>query len=56
MSGAPPERSDLIRLAAIVELLIQTAQRVDGDLVSEAHIADLYELRERTYTVLQSGA
>jgi hypothetical protein len=55
MSGAPPERSDLIRLAAIIELLIQTAQRVDGELVSEALVADLYELRERTYSVLQGG-
>ena len=53
MSGAPPERSDLIRLAALIETLIQTAQRVDGDLVSEALIADLSELRERTYALLQ---
>ena len=52
MSGAAPERSDLIRLAALIELLIQTAQRVDGDLVSEAFIADLCELRDRTYMVL----
>lgn len=53
MSDETSERSDLMRLAAIIELLIQTAQRVDGDLVSEELIADLSELRERTYAALQ---
>jgi hypothetical protein len=52
MYGDPPERSDLIRLTAIIELLLTTAERVDGQLVDEALIADLYELRDRTYAEL----
>lgn len=54
MQGEFPERSDLIRLAAIVEMLLGTAERVDGELVSEALIADLYELRDRVYATLQT--
>jgi hypothetical protein len=54
LSGEAPERSDLVRLAAIVELLVGTAERVDGELVSEALIADLYELRDRVYSVLRA--
>ena len=56
MNGEPPERSDLIRLAAILEMLLGTADRVDGELVSEALLADLYELRERTYAALLSAS
>jgi hypothetical protein len=52
MYGDPPERSDLIRLTAIIELLLTTAERVDGQLVDEALIADLYELRDRTHAEL----
>jgi hypothetical protein len=54
LSGEAPERSELIRLAAIVDLLVGTAERLDGELVSEALLADLYELRDRVYSVLQA--
>jgi hypothetical protein len=54
LDDASPERGDLIRLAAIIEMLIGTAERVDGELVSEAFIADLYELRDRTHTALRT--
>jgi hypothetical protein len=53
MYDDPPERSDLIRLTAIIELLVTTAERVDGELVDEALIADLYELRDRAHMTLQ---
>jgi hypothetical protein len=49
----PPDHNDLIRLAAIIELLLPTAERVDGELVDEAFIADLYELRDRAHTELE---
>jgi hypothetical protein len=52
MHGEPPERDDLIRLTAIIELLLTTAERVDGELVDEALIADLYGLRERAHMTL----
>lgn len=54
MNGEAPERSDLVRLAAIVETLLGTAEHVDGELVSEALIADLYELRGRVYAALRT--
>jgi hypothetical protein len=53
MYGDPPERNDLLRLTAIIELLLTTAERVDGELIDEAFIADLYELRERAHSELQ---
>jgi hypothetical protein len=53
MYGDPPERNDLIRLTAIIELLVSTAEHVDGELVDEALIADLYELRDRAHAELQ---
>jgi hypothetical protein len=52
MYGDPPERNELVRLTAIIELLLTTAERVDGELVDEALIADLYELRDRAHTEL----
>ena len=54
MKGEAPERSDLVRLAAIVQVILQLEERVDGELVSEALIADLYELRDRVYAALQT--
>jgi hypothetical protein len=51
--ASPEPKSDLVRLAAIIEILIGTAERIDGELVTEAFIADLYELRDRTYKALQ---
>lgn len=53
LNGDPPERGDLVRLAAAAEVLLSIAERVDGELVDEAFVADLYELRDRVYTALQ---
>lgn len=52
MNGDPPERGDLIRLAAAAELLLSIAERVDGDLVDEAILAELHELRDRAHSAL----
>jgi hypothetical protein len=48
------DRADLIRLTAIIELLIPTAERIDGALVEEQLMADLVELRERAHSALRS--
>jgi hypothetical protein len=53
LNGDPPERGDLIRLAAATEVLLSVAERVDGELVDEALLADLYELRDRAHTALR---
>ena len=53
MSGDRPERGELIRLAAVVEVLIPIAERVDGEIVDEAILAELYELRERAQSALR---
>lgn len=56
MAGAldgDPERGDLIRLAAATEVLLTIAERVDGELVDEALLADLYELRDRAHSELE---
>jgi hypothetical protein len=53
MSGDPPERGELIRLAAVVEVLLPIAERVDGEIVDEAILAELYELRERAQSALR---
>jgi hypothetical protein len=39
-------KGDLIRLAV--------AERVDGEVVDEAILAELYELRDRAYSALRS--
>ena len=52
MNGDPPAPNDLIRLTALIDLLIPTAERIDGELVDEALMADLYELRERAHAAL----
>jgi hypothetical protein len=54
LNDEPPERSDLIRLAAVVEALLGIAERVDGEFVNDALLADLYALRDRAYTALQA--
>jgi hypothetical protein len=48
-----PERGDLIRLAAAAEVLLTIAERVNGELVDEALLADLHELRDRAEAALQ---
>ena len=53
MSGDRPERGELIRLAAVVEVLIPIAERVDGEIVDEAILAELYELRDRAQSALR---
>jgi hypothetical protein len=54
VTGEPPERGDLVRLAAIVELLLGTAQSVGSEFVGEALMADLYELRDRVHVALDA--
>jgi hypothetical protein len=53
MSGDPPERGELIRLVAVVEVLIPIAERVDGEIADEAILAELYELRERAQSAVR---
>jgi hypothetical protein len=53
MSGDPPERGELIRLAAVVDVLIPIAERVDGEIADEAILAELYELRDRAQSALR---
>jgi hypothetical protein len=53
LNGDPPERGDLIRLAAAADILLSIAERVDGEIVDEAFLADLYELRDRAYMALE---
>jgi hypothetical protein len=47
------DNGDLIRLAAATEVLLSIAERVDADLVGEALLADLIELRERAESALR---
>ena len=49
---AVPDRGELARLVGATELLLSVAERVDGEIVDEATIAALYELRERAYSAL----
>jgi hypothetical protein len=55
--NSDPERGDLVRLAAASEVLLSIAEQVNGAIVDEALLADLYELRDRAYSALerQSG-
>jgi hypothetical protein len=38
---------DLLRLAAVSDLLLELAGRVNGGFVDEAFLAELHELRDR---------
>jgi hypothetical protein len=53
VNGEPPERGDLIRLAAVLEVLIPVAERVDGEIVDEAILGELYELLDRVQSALR---
>lgn len=52
MAGAEPDRAELSRLVGATELLLSVAERVNGEIVDESTIANLYELRERAYSAL----
>jgi hypothetical protein len=52
MDAEFPDRRDLVRLAAANEVLIAAAERVDGEIVDEAMLAELYELRDRARAAL----
>jgi hypothetical protein len=52
LNGDAQERGEVMRLAAAAEVLLSIAERVDGDLVDEAFLADLYELRDRANMAL----
>jgi hypothetical protein len=47
------ERADLVRLLAATHVLLAVAERIDGDLVDEALLADLHELRDRAESALR---
>lgn len=47
------DRADLIRLVAVTQILLEIAERVDGEIVDEALFADLYELRDRAEAALR---
>jgi hypothetical protein len=47
-----PDRADLVRLAAAAEVLLTIAERVDGEIVDEAILAELHELRDRAWSAL----
>jgi hypothetical protein len=53
LDGETPNRSDLIQLAAATEILLAVAERIDGEIVDEALLADLYELRDRAHDALR---
>jgi hypothetical protein len=53
VDGAPPDRGDLFRLAAASEVLLAIAERVDGEIVDEALLAELNELRDRAHSALE---
>jgi hypothetical protein len=52
MNGETLDRAGLIQLAAATEVLLSIIERVDGELVDEALLADLYELRDRAQSAL----
>jgi hypothetical protein len=47
------DRADLIRLIAVTDVLLNIAERVDGDMVDEPLLADLHELRDRAESALR---
>ena len=51
-----PDRSELLRLAAVTDLLLDLAERVNGDIVDEAILAELHELRDRAELALRQLA
>jgi hypothetical protein len=52
LSGAS-QRADLIRLAAVAEVLLGVAVQIDGDIVTETLLEELHGLRDRSYAALQ---
>lgn len=51
---AAPESGELIRLVAATEIVLDLAERVDGDVADEAIIAELHELHDRARRALRS--
>jgi hypothetical protein len=47
-----PDRNEVIRLAAATEVLLTIAERVDGEVVDEAILAELHELHDRAKSAL----
>jgi hypothetical protein len=48
-----PDPSELLQLAAATELLLGVAERINGDIVDEAILAELHELRDRAELALR---
>lgn len=52
MDAESPDRAELIRLAAASEVLLEIAERVDGEIADEAILAELRDLRDRAVSAL----
>jgi hypothetical protein len=46
-------RSDLIHVAALCQMLLDALERLDGDVASDALIAELREVCERAHAELE---
>jgi hypothetical protein len=48
-----PDYLALLRLVGATELLLTLAEQVDGEIADEAILAELHELRDRSYSALR---
>ncbi len=48
--------TELIQVAALCQMLLDSLERLDDDLASEALVADIRELCERVQAELERGA
>jgi len=48
--------TELIQVAALCQMLLDSLERLDDDFASEALVADLRELCERVHAELERGA
>jgi hypothetical protein len=48
--------TELIQVAALCQMLLDSLERLDDELASEALVADLRELCERVHAELERGA
>ncbi len=53
MDRDPAESGDMMRLAAVTDILIEVAERINGDIADEAILAELHELRDRAHAALR---
>jgi hypothetical protein len=53
MDDRPPDYLALVRLVGATELLLSIAEQVNGEIVDEAILAELHELRDRADSALR---